>query len=85
MEWFYQIPGVDTLNSAESFFDFFAVSYEPALLRSRCLPVLNDFHHRLRNSVPLRNLLDDDGQADWRLARRLLTESYQAQFAGAVR
>ena len=77
MQWFYQIPGVEDLDSAESFFDFFSVQYEPEVLRGRCLPVLGEFHRKLRDSVPLRNLLENDPRAPWLLARRLLTESYQ--------
>ena len=49
MEWFYQIPGVDELRSAESFFQFFAVPYQPELLGRCCLPVLATFH---RNCAP---------------------------------
>ena len=71
MQWFYQIPGVDELESAESFFDFFSVPYEPAVLRSRCLLVLKAFHHKLRDNVPLHNLLEEDTRAPWLLARRL--------------
>ena len=29
MEWFYQIPGVGDLRSADAFFQFFAVPYQP--------------------------------------------------------
>lgn len=82
MKWFYQIPGVDELDSAESFFEFFSVPYEPAALRSRCLPVLTAFNHKLRDNVPLRNLLEDNPRAPWLLARRLLAESYQQQISG---
>lgn len=85
MEWFYQLPGVDELDSAESFFRFFSVPYDPQALNARSLPVLSDFHHRLRGAVPLRNLLDDDdARADWRLARRLLAESYRSQVQGEM-
>jgi len=82
MEWFYQIPGVDELESAESFFDFFSVPYESQALRNRCLPVLTAFHRKLHDNVPLRNLLEDDPRAPWLLARRLLVESYQQQITG---
>lgn len=77
MEWFYRIPGVDELDSAESFFEFFCVPYASPALRSCCLRVLRDFHQRLRDHVPLRNLLEEDPRAPWLLARRLLAESYQ--------
>ena len=46
MEWFYQIPGVDELDTAESFFEFFSVPYDPLVLRHCCLPVLREFHQR---------------------------------------
>lgn len=77
MEWFYRLPGVDALESAEAFFDFFAVPYEPNVLQASCLPILSDFHRRLRAAVPLRNGLENEQDTDWQLARRLLAESYQ--------
>lgn len=77
MEWFYQIPGVDKLGSAESFFQFFSVAYQPERLGSCCLPVLATFHRKLRAEVPLRNQLEENARAPWLLARRLLAESYQ--------
>lgn len=77
MQWFYQIPGVDDLEGAAAFFEFFSVSYEPAELQRRRVLVLSDFHRRLREAVPLRNMIGDDGKASWHLARRLLSESYQ--------
>ena len=80
MEWFYQIPGVDELRSAESFFQFFAVPYQHELLGRCSLPVLATFHRKLRAEVPLQNRLEDNDRAPWLLARRLLTESYQQQF-----
>lgn len=51
MEWFYQIPGVDELRSAESFFQFFAVPYQPELLGRCCLPVLATFHRKLLSLI----------------------------------
>jgi hypothetical protein len=33
------------------------------VLRSRCLLVLKAFHHKLRDNVPLRNLLEEDTRA----------------------
>ncbi|ADU72678.1 nitrogenase-stabilizing/protective protein NifW [Pantoea sp. At-9b] len=77
MQWFYQIPGVDTLDTAESFFVFFAVDYDATLLKPCCLPVLREFHRKIRDNVPLQNHLEDEPRAPWLLARRLLTESYQ--------
>ncbi|EMA8102646.1 nitrogenase-stabilizing/protective protein NifW [Raoultella planticola] len=80
MEWFYQIPGVDELGSAESFFQFFSVPYQPEQLDRCCLPVLASFHLKLRAEVPLHNLLEESSQDAWLLARRLLAESYLQQF-----
>ncbi|MFH2503858.1 nitrogenase-stabilizing/protective protein NifW [Klebsiella indica] len=77
MEWFYHIPGVDELSSAESFFQFFSVAYQPERLAPCCLPVLATFHRKLRAAVPLRNQLEENAHAHWLLARRLLAESYQ--------
>ncbi|PLL71766.1 nitrogen fixation protein NifW, partial [Klebsiella quasipneumoniae] len=48
MEWFYQIPGVDDLRSADAFFQFFAVPYQPERLAHCSLPVLAAFHRKLR-------------------------------------
>lgn len=52
MEWFYQIPGVDDLRSADAFFQFFAVPYQPERLAHCSLPVLAAFHRKLRAEVP---------------------------------
>ncbi|ACS84317.1 MULTISPECIES: nitrogenase-stabilizing/protective protein NifW [Musicola] len=84
MEWFYRLPGVSSLDSAEAFFTFFSVPYDPATLSARCLPVLSEFHRRLRTAVPLRNSLECDTNADWQLARRLLAESYRSLTAEAA-
>ena len=75
MEWFYQIPGVDDLRSAEAFFQFFAVPYQPERLAHCSLPVLAAFHRKLRAEVPLLNQLEENPRAHW-----LLAESYQQQF-----
>lgn len=83
MEWFYRLPGVEALESAEAFFDFFAVPYEPSVLQACCLAVLSDFHRRLRAAVPLRNGLESEPDTDWKLARRLLAESYHQRGSGA--
>ncbi len=82
MEWFYQLPGVNDLDGAEAFFEFFAVPYQPQVLQSCTLSVLSEFHRRLRAAVPLRNALEEAENADWQLARRLLAESYRSQQPG---
>jgi nitrogenase-stabilizing/protective protein len=83
MQWFYQIPGVEALDTAESFFEFFAVDYDATRLKPCCLPVLRDFHQRLRDNVPLQNHLEAEPRGPWLLARRLLTESYQHHLHGS--
>ncbi|WP_130943468.1 nitrogenase-stabilizing/protective protein NifW, partial [Klebsiella quasipneumoniae] len=69
MEWFYHIPGVEELHCAESFFQFFAVPYQPDLLGRCSLPVLATFHRKLRAAVPLQNQLEENARAPWLLAR----------------
>ncbi|MEQ9859909.1 nitrogenase-stabilizing/protective protein NifW [Pectobacterium cacticida] len=78
MDWFTRIDGVDELESAQSFFDFFQLEADPVLLRSRHLHIMAQFNRRLTAAVPLR-IVGDAGteHADWQLARRLLAESYQ--------
>ena len=80
MELVYQIPGVDDLRSADAFFQFFAVPYQPERLAHCSLPVLAAFHRKLKAEVPLLNQLEENPRAHWLLARRLLAESYQQQF-----
>nr|WP_318381719.1 nitrogenase-stabilizing/protective protein NifW [uncultured Enterobacter sp.] len=82
MQWFYQIPGVNALDGATAFFDFFAVDYDTDALQRRRLLVLSDFHRRLQDAVPLRNQLDLSERDDWALARRLLSESYRQLIDG---
>ncbi|KAA8996874.1 nitrogen fixation protein NifW [Affinibrenneria salicis] len=84
MEWFYRLPGVAALDSAESFFIFFAVPYDADLLRRRQLLVLLTFRQRLAACIPLRNGLEQQTDADWQRARRLLAESYQQSVADAA-
>ncbi|STV75700.1 nitrogenase-stabilizing/protective protein nifW [Klebsiella michiganensis] len=82
MEWFYQIPGVDELRSAESFFQFFSVPYQPELLGRCSLPVLATFHRKLRAEVPLQNQLGGKTPAltgCWRddCSRRAISNSFR--------
>lgn len=78
MEWFYQLPGVNTLDSLESFFSFFGVPCEPERLQRASVLILREFRQRLQDAVPLRNSMDSDTDTGWQLARRLLNESYLA-------
>lgn len=80
MEWFYQIPGVDELRSAESFFQFFAVPYHPSCLAAAPACAGNVSSQtpapRCRCKTGSRITIARPGL----LARRLLAESYQLQF-----
>ncbi|WP_226569874.1 nitrogenase-stabilizing/protective protein NifW [Mangrovibacter yixingensis] len=78
MEWFYQLPGVNALDSLESFFSFFDVPCEPERLQRASVLILREFRQRLQDAVPLRNSLESDTDPAWQLARRLLNESYLA-------
>ena len=80
MEWFYQIPGVGDLGSADSCVQLFAVPEQPERLAHCRLPELETFHRKREAEVPLLNQLEDNPRAHWLLARRLLAESYQQQF-----
>jgi hypothetical protein len=79
MEWFYQIPGVDELRSAESFFSFSPSPISPSCLAAaacRCWqPFTANCARKCRCKTGWRIT-----RAHWLLARRLLAESYQQQF-----
>ncbi|MFS2225143.1 nitrogenase-stabilizing/protective protein NifW [Pantoea sp. B65] len=77
MAWFHQLAGTATLESAEDFFEFFQLPYEPQQLRSVAIIVLREFRQQLQQAVPLRQSLTAVADSDWHLARRLLAESYQ--------
>ncbi|MBF7957700.1 MULTISPECIES: nitrogenase-stabilizing/protective protein NifW [Rahnella] len=85
MDWFTRIEGVDELGSAQSFFDFFELEVDPLLLRSRHLHIMAQFNQRLTAAVPVHVVNEEESdRADWRLARRLLAESYQHTVAGPL-
>lgn len=76
MEWLESLDGIDELESAEAFLDYFGVAYDPAQVRISRLHIMHRFHQALSvacapNDVPGRQAL----------AARLLAEAYQA-FAG---
>jgi len=85
MEWFSRIEGVDALDSAQEFFDFFELEVDPVMLRSRHLHIMVQFNQRLTAAVPVHFVDEEESDiASWRLARRLLAESYQQTIAGPL-
>ncbi len=78
MNWFYQLPDIETLASTESFFHYFRLDYDAQALLGRSVLLMREFRARLEIAIPLRNTLERSNDADWQLARRLLAESYQA-------
>ncbi|NDL62956.1 nitrogenase-stabilizing/protective protein NifW [Acerihabitans arboris] len=92
MEWFSTLPGVDELESAEAFFNYFELPCDPAVIRTKRLHIMHDFHQRLAGviSLPLADLPPGEAgelrriKAHWSLARRLLSESYRRFLAGEV-
>lgn len=78
MNWFYQLPDIETLASTESFFHYFRLAYDAQALQGRSVLLMREFRARLDIAIPLRNGLESRSDADWQLARRLLAESYLA-------
>nr|WP_241391416.1 nitrogenase-stabilizing/protective protein NifW [Serratia proteamaculans]ULG18640.1 nitrogen fixation protein NifW [Serratia proteamaculans] len=86
MDWFTRIEGVEELESAQSFFDFFELDVDPAMLRSRHLHIMAQFNQRLTAAVPVQVIDENEpGRAEWQLARRLLAESYQHTVSGPLK
>ena len=76
MEWLESLDGIDELESAEAFLDYFGVAYDPAQVRISRLHIMHRFHQALSVACA-----PDDGPGRQALAARLLAEAYQA-FAG---
>lgn len=73
MQWFDQIPGVESLTTGQEFFDFFHVSYEIERLNGRQLHILKDFNQRIAN------VADVQADAAFATAGELLAQAYEAQ------
>ncbi len=92
MEWFNAIPGIDEIDTAEGFFDFFALPYDPSVIVAKRMHIMGDFHQRLAAiiSVPLADLPAGEAgeaarnQAYWSLARHLLGLSYDHFLQGTL-
>lgn len=74
MDWFTSLPGVDELESAEDFLDFFNVSYDPEQVRINRLHIMHQFNQKLRRSDAQQCHCESDRHL---LARTLLEESYR--------
>ncbi len=83
MEWFSALPGIDELNTAEAFFDYFELEWDPAVVRAKRLHIMHEFHRRLAQVIDApssEGFVGGPGQhnpAHWAMARHLLSESYR--------
>ncbi len=92
MEWFTSLPGIDELDTAEAFFDYFELPADPAVIRAKRLHIMHEFHRRLAQviSVPLAGLAPGDAgelarnKARWSMARHLLDQSYRHFLQGEL-
>lgn len=76
MEWLESLAGIEELESAEAFLDYFGVAYDPAQVRISRLHIMHRFHQALCGAAAPEELPGRHA-----LAARLLAEAYQA-FAG---
>jgi nitrogenase-stabilizing/protective protein len=74
MDWFTSLDGVDELESAEAFLDFFGIPYEAAQVRSKRLHIMHHFNQQIKKAKTDRCLTEQDR---FLLAKTLLTDSYQ--------
>ncbi|MEA9393247.1 nitrogenase-stabilizing/protective protein NifW [Acerihabitans sp. TG2] len=83
MEWFSALPGIDELNTAEAFFEYFELEWDPTVVRAKRLHIMHEFHRRLVQVIDVPSSADNvDGQdprdsACWSMAQHLLSESYR--------
>lgn len=75
MDWFTSLEGVDELETAEAFLDFFGIPYEAVQVRSKRLHIMHHFNQQIRNARADRCLNEQDR---FLLAKTLLTDSYRA-------
>lgn len=76
MDWFAAIPGIEDLETAEDFFDFFRVSYESSVVRSKHLHLMHYFHQQIEQLTD--TAATASMAARFSLARHVLQQSYQA-------
>ena len=75
MDWFTSLDGIEELESAEAFLDFFGIPYEAAQVRSKRLHIMHHFNQQIKKAKADRCLTEQDR---FLLARTLLADSYQA-------
>jgi nitrogenase-stabilizing/protective protein len=84
MEWFTTLPGIDELDTAEAFFNYFELPFDHAFIVAKRMHIMHEFHRRLAGAISIVPADASDGSAGeliqlkarWSLARRLLEESY---------
>lgn len=74
MDWFTSLDGVEELESAEAFLDFFGIPYEAAQVRSKRLHIMHHFNQQIKNANSERCMNEQDR---FLLAKTLLAESYR--------
>lgn len=75
MDWFTSLDGVDELETAEAFLDYFGIPYEAAQVRSKRLHIMHHFNQKIKTAKVDRCLNEQDR---FLLAKTLLADSYQA-------
>ncbi len=48
MDWFTSLDGIEELESAEAFLDFFGIPYEAAQVRSKRLHIMHHFNQQIK-------------------------------------
>lgn len=84
MEWFTTLPGIDELDTAEAFFNYFELPFDSAVIVAKRMHIMHEFHRRLAAAISIVPADAAGGaagelarlKARWSLARRLLAESY---------
>lgn len=92
MDWFTTLPGIDELDTAEAFFAYFDLPWDPAVIRSKRLHIMHEFNRRLGAVIdvpPSEPAVDRTGPiarhtVRWALARHLLDQSYRHFLQGDV-
>jgi len=74
MDWFTSLDGVEELESAEAFLDFFGIPYEAAQVRSKRLHIMHHFNQQIKNASSERCMNEQDR---FLLAKTLLADSYR--------
>lgn len=73
MDWFTALEGVDELETAEDFLDFFEIEYDPEQVRINRLHIMHRFNQKLTQASTERCVSANDR---YLLAQSLLGECY---------